>query len=588
MSDVPIDSVEAAETPAPVPAEHEPSGSMWWRRLALANLVFIILCVFAVTRLPSIGFQPLNIDESIYAAAAVRCSATGTLPYVGAVDNKGPLLYWAYQGIFAFAGDYNVPAAHAVGAAIIACNTILVAFIASRCFGAYCAPWAALFYLLAMGSSWDFLSFNSEMPASLPLVAAGWLILAAPNRISPIRCVLAGTLVMVAAGFRQNALAAWPIIALAAAVMDWAAERRLLRAVGRAVMVGIGGLIPAAVVIAIYARHDALAQLAFGYFGHNVNYYVDAISVSPARLVFALWDASVWVDDVTVLMIFALAGFVPTIFRVKISDGGPAHEPTFVVPRPRAALLALLVLALWAAETTGLRFFNHYRMLDWPFTAVLAAGGWALLVSQLRHRPTRIAFRFAVFVALGALGLRGEGLPYVAGLSDPSFAVIDVKPHVLRVAERLRENTSQDESLFVWGMEPQIYLLAQRRMATRFTHCSPQAGLIQFENYYPFDQDRSAWVWPGSVEQMMADLRADPPAYIVDASEEFLFALGRYPIDAFDELAQWLDADYVRDFDETSGMQHTIVVYRRKGREPTSTTRPVSVPIPGRPRPSLF
>ncbi|MBN1491487.1 MAG: glycosyltransferase family 39 protein [Phycisphaerae bacterium] len=589
MSDVDILSTASADIPLMSPANTEPSPhSSWRRRLAVGTLIVAIVVVYVATRLPSIGFQPINIDESIHAAAAVRCSAMGTLPYVGAVGNKGPLQYWAYQGLFRVAGDYNVPAAHAVGAVIVACNAIFVALIASRCFGPYAGPWAALLYLLAMGTSWDYLSFNSEMPASLPLVVAGWLILAAPNRISPIRCVIAGTLVMVAAGFRQNCLAVLPIMAVAAGVADWAKDRRVLPAVARAFLVGLGGLVPVAVVVTVYARHAALADLAFGYFGHNVNFYMGAIAYSPGRLLYALWDASVWINHAAVVMMLAIAGFVPIAFCVRISDGRAGHEPAFAVPRVRGAMLAILTLSLWAAETAGLRFFNHYRMLDWPFTAVLAAGGWALLLGQLRHRPTRVAFRVGVIAAMVAMFLRGESLPYVAGRVDPIFARIDVQPHVSRVALRLRENTTPDESLFVWGMEPQVYLIAQRRMATRFAHCSPQVGLIQFENYYPLEQDRSAWVWPSSFEQMMADLRADPPAYVVDASEEVLFGAGQYPIRAFDELAEWLDAGYVRDFEDVSGTLHRVIVYRRNDRPPTSTTRPVSVTLPGRPRPSEF
>jgi hypothetical protein len=158
-----------------------------------------------------------------------------------------------------------------------------------------------------------------------------------------------------------------------------------------------------------------------------------------------------------------------------------------------------------------------------------------------------------------------------------------VEPHVLDIALRLRANTTPQDSLFVWGMQPQIYQLAQRRMATRFAHTSPQVGLLQYENYVPLDQDRSAWVWPGSFEQMMEDLRADPPVYVVDAAQDYIFALGQYPISAFPEFAAWLEADYVYDFERAGPQKSLLVVYRQRERSPTDLSQPLEYTVLGNP-----
>lgn len=545
---------------------------MWSATRTWVLPILAVAALFAVTRLPSIPFYPLNVDEAIHSATAVRCTHLGKLPYVGAVGNKGPLQYWTYQLIFLFAGDYNLPTVHLLGAIIVALNTAMVWHISWRCFGRFSGPWAAAMYLLAMGSFWSYLAFNSELPASLPLVAANWMVLTARRPLGVIRCLLVGALVLVSAGYRQNCLVAYPVACVGVMALSWWGDRRVWPAIRRAALVGVGGLIPVAVVLAIYARAGALEELYFGYFGHNTSYYIKAVQLSVWRVIIALWQLSSWVNMTAVLSLLSLVGLVPVLWRVGISRAGPGDAPDFLAARPQGLYLAGLTLVLWWSLSVGWRFFYHYRMIDWPFTAVLAAGGWMLLRGHLRHGPTRVVFKIAVIVALAALGIRGESSLYLPSPLARAFAPIDVDPHTRQVAHVLKTVTTCEESLFVWGAQPQIYLLAERRMATRFAQCSPQVGLIQYENYQPPEQDRSAFVWPGSFEQMMSDLRADPPAYVVDASRHPGFVDGQFPIHKYSQLQEWLQAGYVYDFEVFGPAQSVLVVYRQRGRNPTDTS----------------
>jgi len=555
-------------------------------RSSTLKTVLIVLGVaglLAMTRLPSIGFYPLNANEAVHAAAAVRCSQTGQLPYVGAVGDGGPLQGLLYQLIFWFAGDYNIPAVHWVGALIVALNTAMVWHITSRCFGRYAGPSGAALYLLAMGSRWEYLSFTCDMPASVLLVAGAWLVLTARRPLGPIGCLLAGVLTMGAAGFRQNCLVAYPVVVLGVGALSWAYDRRLWPAMGRAALAALGGMLPVAAVVLVYARHDALGELAGGYFGYNTMYYVKAMPRVAVWVIVSLWQFSKWLDDAALITLLALMGLVPALWRVGVSSGPPEHMPNVHTPRPQGRYLAILTVALFAGVCIGLRFGRHYHMLDWPFAAALAAGGWVLLLGQLRERYARLTFRLAGTLVLAALGLCGEHAVYVPGPWAIIVGPIDAAPYVTETAFRLRANTTANESLFVWGNQPQIYLLAQRRMATRFADCNPQVGLIQMENSFPLDQDRLAWVWPDSFEQMMADLRADPPTYVVDASQDMSFAMGRYPIGKFPALAEWLEANYVYDFQEGSQAEGAMVVYRRRDRAPTDLSRPVPYTAHGRP-----
>ena len=573
--------VDQGEIATPPPELLEPGAQRGTRSMLLWGLGLAIL--LAVTRVPSIGFYPLNVDETIYSAVAVRCNYLHQPPYVGAVDNKGPLLFWLYQLVFVAAGDYNIAATHVVGAIVVALNALMVWHIGSRCFGPRAGPLGALFYLLVMASDWDFLAFNAELPASLPLVAANWLVLTSRTRPNATRCLLAGALAIVAAGFRQNCLIAFPIVCMGAGAMSWVCDRRIWPAFGRVVLVGVGGLIPVVIVAWVYRRHDALAELMFYYLGHNTKYYISAVPWHPARLVVALWQGAMWLHKAAIINLLVMIGLLPAVWR-RAASAEPvddAHE--FAVVRARRVYVAILAITLWAGICVGMRFFYHYRILDWPFSSVLAAGGWMFLLDQLRQRHAKAALKAAAALLLAAFALGGESMNYLAGLWEPRMAPIHVESHVLATGLRLRANTTPADSVFVWGMQPQIYTFAQRRMATRFPQCNALVGLVHFENYFPLDQDRSASVWPGSLQQLMTDLAADPPAYVVDASGGLSFAMGRYPIDYLPEVAVWLAADYVFDFEQRAPAADVLRVYRRRGRAATDTSEPLPYRVLGQP-----
>lgn len=114
-----------------------------------------------------------------------------------------------------------------------------------------------------------------------------------------------------------------------------------------------------------------------------------------------------------------------------------------------------------------------------------------------------------------------------------------------RVALAVRQLTNQNDSIFVWGFEPAIYWLSERRPATRFIYNVPQ---------------RTAWEQARARDALMADLRRDPPRIIVVQSRDvFPFVTGtrtdsRDELPTFPALATLLDSEYrfvksIEDFD---------------------------------------
>ncbi len=98
-----------------------------------------------------------------------------------------------------------------------------------------------------------------------------------------------------------------------------------------------------------------------------------------------------------------------------------------------------------------------------------------------------------------------------------------------RVADLLRRELSPDELAFVWGFEPMIYDLSERKPATRFIYDVPQ---------------RVAWFKDRARAELMADLDRHPPRAIVVEHRDVFPAVTGDAIDSADTLRRFpaLDA----------------------------------------------
>jgi len=87
------------------------------------------------------------------------------------------------------------------------------------------------------------------------------------------------------------------------------------------------------------------------------------------------------------------------------------------------------------------------------------------------------------------------------------------------VATYVRKHSQPADRLYVWGNSPEIYLYAQRRMASRYMSANYQTGRVWGTPANEVggrpDDER---VPPESWTHLVADLVAHPPAYIVEAA----------------------------------------------------------------------
>jgi hypothetical protein len=122
-----------------------------------------------------------------------------------------------------------------------------------------------------------------------------------------------------------------------------------------------------------------------------------------------------------------------------------------------------------------------------------------------------------------------------------------------QVAAWLRQNTQPDDTIYVWGFEPVVYVLAQRRPASRYVYNVPQRSL-----------------WRGQYtarDRLLGDLRAaSPAAVVIEEGDEIPNVTGvifdsRQTLARFPELAEWLDANY----EPAARIENLEILVRRPG-----------------------
>jgi len=137
----------------------------------------------------------------------------------------------------------------------------------------------------------------------------------------------------------------------------------------------------------------------------------------------------------------------------------------------------------------------------WRLIAVLV---W-IVFAQLLYLPLpNAALQFKLYLYDLGEWRRDPGTFYRNYPWARAISHYDAQMHVIQY---LRQNSSPQDGVFVWGSEPLIYFLAQRNPPTRFV---TNLGVISF------------WTPPGWRLELVRDLEAAPPQYIVVESEDWV------------------------------------------------------------------
>jgi 4-amino-4-deoxy-L-arabinose transferase-like glycosyltransferase len=491
-----------------IPADPAFTGESGRRRLR--RLAFALVLLTAATRLPSVlQSRPID-DETVYSVVANEI-VDGGRPYVDAVERKPPLLFWTYAAVFETAGKFNWVALHTAAVLWVLLTMAGLYLLARRGFNAETGLIAALLYgIYQPWGIWKNLAFNGEMLMNLPLVWA-WAIGLGPSRSrSRIELLAAGALL--GAGFLLKQPAAIAAVPLGVYLCDprYRSGRGYTPADsmrhGALLSAGFAGTLGA--VAAVLHRQGILREAVYW-------------TVTNHALQYIFWGRGIENTLGFAVACLPLAAGAALSLRDHDLWNGKEAE--------RFALGGWLVVSA-IGVTAGGRFYPHYYIQLIPPLAVLAAPYYAELWYR---RPTahpwwwsaRVTRAWLAVTVVVFLLIHCTGLWLVGGTSE--------------TGQYIREHSSPDDRIFVWGQSPSIYLDSRRRPASRYITTFPLTGYI-FGPPMP-DVDTRDRIVPGAWSNFEQDVHTHPPAFIVYTEVN---AGARYPLAQFPALARLVAERY--------------------------------------------
>ena len=428
-------------------------------------------------RLPGLGL-PLERDEGAYGLIA-SLWLDGALPYRDLFDHKPPLIYLLYMPAVAAAPG---PVALRIWqTCLFVLQLPLVYLIGRRVYGPYAASLATLLYAIT-GSAFRLqgLIFNTEQALMLPALVALWALVRGAEDGRVRWPLLYGCCLGIISLIKPTAV---PLLFLLLPALRAASPWTVAR---NAALAAAAMLAPWLPVVGYWTSAGALRDLRMALLDYNRVYATE----SAAR-----WTTSGLVD--------MLAPLAPLIV---CATGSLFSAQSSGDTRGRMAVL-LWTIAFLGAGLIGLRPYIHYyypalaglALLATPIVMALARQAWQARGIRRLVRATGPALLLALLLlpfTLDNLSLIGrtpkelatalygpDGRYYFGAAQD--------------VARYIRTTTSPHEPIYVWASEPEIYLLADRRPASRYIYDYPLQLL------------------PEAQAELQHDLTRRPPAIVI-------------------------------------------------------------------------
>ena len=397
-----------------------------------------VVALYVLIRIPLLGIPAVR-DEGLFGVAAQAILRGETL-YRDVFDMKPPGIFYIYAlalkifpatpvGLHLFLHLWNFAA------------LMLVVAIAHELRGRWAALWSGWIYAaFSAGASIDGHTACTEIFLLLPVVASFWLALRAirAERRGWRYWLASGGLGAAACWIKQPA--AFLLLTIPIYLTAFTPAGKRMRACADYGLWLLGGLLVTACVL--LAFRSVWDEFIYWSFTHSIEYsgllWDDWKSNLAGRL-------AAWSREQAFPIIAAIAGIVVGIRR-----------------RERLAWAGLAFFSLSLASTVQSPwFYGHYFALTAP--ALALAGGIAC--GQLT--PTLLARHPALPPVLAGAGL----IPLF--LAPPNYTFLPPWDAEFQAAAYLREKSAPDDWIFIYGSEPQILFLAERKCANPYIFLLP-------------------------------------------------------------------------------------------------------------------
>jgi len=528
--------------------------------------IFLGLALFCIVlRFPSLTRLNWGADEASQAAEAVII-AHGGLPYRDAATHRPPLQSILEAGVFKLCGDYNIIALRVTHILIVLAILYLIYRLGIYIAGHKASIAGCLLFLIYTTLAFtpgDLYSFHTEWLQVL-LTATGMCLLFQKKWVASF---LAGICFALAVFTKQPAafdiLAAyvWMLTLLLLPLSINSKSDSKIKIIKSAIFCTAGGFSTTLLFICIAFTYHIIPDVFYYLIDYNTNFYMKGVA-PDARFAQRL-ACFLTISQPFCAGLFALSGLV--FFRAY--------------PKRRGAQTRRLI-CFWSVSAllgslTSARNFGHYSIpviVPWTILSCVffryAIAGimrrCRRTLNTKRHDSTSIRNYPDLLLLILLLSI----VTHASGIWE-KIRIIKNAPFFIheqtrQCGEYLRTAAATDDSLFVWGYWPQLYVHARMRPASRFVYCNFITGKIPASVGRPDHQDLGLH-GKKALRDLLTDLKKNKPKFIADTSPSNLYGYGVYPISDFSELAKYIAQHYQLDstFPDSNNAEMVIQVYRR-------------------------
>ena len=482
--------------------------------------IALVLFTIFITRITTL-FTPLIDDEEAFATFA-RVILHGGLPYVSVVDKHPPLLYYWYALWLRLFGDTNMLAVHIIGMLWVFLTCLVIYRIGKKIYSGRAGLFAALAYAI----------FTTTYKPSYISISAS-LIMALPITLSVLfflkeRFFLCGIFCGLAVFTKYQSLVQLPFIiaAIFYTGIHFKTPSPLMGEGG-----GDGKNRIAARLAAFIAGTTVVsaAVLGFLYFQGTLSPFYEYTWKAGLSYV------STGQDGYLRRALVNIGSYVAATAILWVSLF--YHVRAVLKKEAEILMLGWFIFSIPAVFVGG-RFYGHYFIQLLPPLCIIA-GPWLL-----RWWDDRRAVITALLIIFGI----GFMIPriFYRGIADHfGFHSLEVET---KIAEYIKGRTEPSDKIFIWGVEPGLYFLAERFPATRFLWSDSLTGRLPgVVEAQRGGMDTGAFVEARDWKLFMDDLLNNKPSYIIDCSSGNLRDYGKFPIHSYPPISEYLAKYYTKE-----------------------------------------
>lgn len=390
-------------------------------------------------------YEPFERDEGLYAYIGQEI-LRGGIPYKDAIENKPPGIYYLYAGFIALVGN-STEGIRLLSAGYSLLTVLSIYYLASHLYGARAGLLSSFFYgIFSSGPMIRGSSSQCEVFMVLPMVLSVYLFIRNVDTNKRIYLLLSGFLAGIAVFIKTTGLPNLLLILIFTLFTTKGIKDRALNMLTFLIPVTL----MACFTFLYFSYHDALDDLIYWNFTYQRTYGRQPFSLMWDRFTTRGIDTS---SEHLLLWMVA----IPTVFRLLFKELGL-----------RNILAVMLIPASLAAVFMPGTFWPHYFILMIPVLSILAGAGLAELWDE-RKKWFLIVLPVLVTAFLYSVKL---DYAYYAVYSPEEVSAnkygTSIFGESIKIAKYIKERTDEDDYIFQWGWQPELYFLTDRQSPNRF------------------------------------------------------------------------------------------------------------------------